>query len=481
MDRPNVLWICTDQHQYSSLSCADHPVIETPNIDRIARYGVQFTDAYCPSPVCGPSRAALFSGRYPRNNGVDGNWEPFNDGVTLLPELLSEAGYQTSLIGKLHLTPTHSDHGFDLSQRHDTMNACYNPECPEFSAYVKWLAERSYDGDISEVVRRANADERSYEQHRDMLRFLLGSDWRSEDEHSTTWIGKRTREYLRAEREEPFFCFTSYFGPHQPMKAPGRWGERYDPEEIPLPPEREVSIDDKPVAQGNVESGGVLTHFERYGWDDRQYREVLAAYYGQIEMIDASIGRILDELEEQGLRENTIVVFTADHGDHATQFGWFFKGTMYEGSARVPLLIEDPTGVSGEECSTVVNTLDLFETVLSRCGVDHEIPSPSRDLTPLCRDPASANGDSLTFVDHNSSVMVVDGDDKLIRGTDPFGDPAYELYDRTSRPDDAENRWDHPEYTTERATLLEQLKEIETALEKNPAEAFTRPRGDSFK
>lgn len=472
MDRPNVLWINTDQHHYRALSCAGHAVVDTPNLDRIAEEGVQFTDAYCPSPMCGPSRAALFSGQYRGRNGVDGNWEPFDDGVALLPELLADAGYHTALVGKLHFVPTHCDHGFQYVRRHATMNDLYYPEKPYFSDYVEWLAGESYGGDMSEVVRRANKDEGAYERDRDMLGFLLGSNWRSEEEHSVAWIGDEACEYLRDRGEEPFFLFASYFGPHQPMQPPGQWADRYDPDEIPLPPEYDVPIDDKPIAQGKESRGNVFTHFDLYGWDEARYREVLAAYYGQVEMIDRSVGRILDELEEQGLQENTVIAFTADHGDHSGQFGWFYKGSMYEGAAHVPLLINDPTGASGETCDRVVNNIDLFETVLSRCGIDHAVPTPARDLTPLCRDPDGDAVGGRTFTEHSRTVMIVDGDYKLLRGQDPYDKPAYEMYDRTTPVDDVDNLWDHPDYVTERADLLELLDDVETALEENPSEVF---------
>lgn len=474
MDRPNVLWICTDQHHYRALSCANHAVVDTPNIDRIAEEGVQFTDAYCPAPVCGPSRASMFSGQYRRNNGVEGNWEPFDEGVSLLPEMMTDVGYHTALVGKLHFVTTHSTHGFQYARRHDTMNDLYYPEKPYFSDYVEWLAEKSYDGDVSEVVRRANADEGAYRDHRDMLRFILGSNWRSEEEHSNTWITDETCEYLQDHREDPFFLFTSYFGPHQPMKTPGRWADRYDPDEIPLPPEFDVSIDDKPLARRRKSGGGVFSHFDLYGWDETRVREVLAAYYGQVEMIDHGIGRILDELEEQGIRDETIVAFTADHGDHAGQFGWFFKSTLYEGSAHVPLLVDDPEGVSGETCDCVVNNMDLFATVLDRCGVDYDVPTPARSLAPLCRDPNDPDVDipDRTFVDQGNGEMVVEGDFKILRGEDPHGNTAYEMYDRSSRPDDAENLWDHPDYVEERAELIETLETVETALDENPAKAL---------
>jgi arylsulfatase A-like enzyme len=449
--RPNVVWICTDQHHHAALSAAGHGTVETPNIDRLAARGVQFADTYCPSPVCGPSRGSLFTGLYPQNSGVTGNQEPFADGVRTLPELLSGSGYRTGLVGKLHFTPTAASHGFDHERKHDAMYDIYDLEEPWNSDYVAWLAEKRFDGDVSALVERANEDERTFWES-DMHRFLLGSNWRSVEEHSNTWVTDESVEYLRG-AEEPFFLFTSYFGPHQPMLAPGEYADAYDPDDVTLPPEFDVGTGDKPIAARNA--GG---HFDQYAWTEEQYREVLAAYYGQITMIDDGIGRILDALDEQGLREETVVIFTADHGDHAGQFGWFFKGTMYEGAARVPLVVADPTagGPSGRTSERVVNNLDLFETVLERAGVDCGYDTASRSLCGLLDDPATAEWSDVAYAELGNERMLADDEYKLIRREED-GDELYELYDRGERPYDAENRWGRPGYREKQRELVERL------------------------
>jgi arylsulfatase A-like enzyme len=458
-DRPNVLWLMTDQHHFRALSCADHPDVETPNIDRLAESGVRFTDSYCPSPVCGPCRGSLFTGHYPENSGLDGNWEGFDEGVRdqLLPELLAGAGYDTAISGKLHFVPTHESHGFVNEWRHDSANELYYPEKPWFSDYMRWLADEFYDGDMHAPIDEATADEAAYRED-DMRRFLLGSNWRTEEQHSNTWVTDRSIEYLREHREEPFFLFTSYFGPHQPMLAPGRWAEMYDPEDITLPPELENGFEDKPIARRVRDGTGAKTHFSRYGWTEAQYREVLAAYYGQVSMIDHGIGRILDALEEEGIRDETVIAFTADHGDHTGQFGWFFKGTMYEGSAHVPLIVDDPAGASGVECEHVVNNLDLYETVLERAGVEAPETS-SRSLTPLLENPATDDWVDETYSDIGHTEMVVQGDYKLIVGDDIDGETGYELYDRHERPYDGTNLWEHPDHVERQRDLLDALEE----------------------
>jgi len=387
MPSSNVLWIMTDEQQFQPLSCAGHPVVETPNLDRLAERGVRFDRAYCPAPVCGPSRGALFSGRYPSNNGMTSNNTRLDRDVDVLPELLADAGYHTSLVGKLHYTPKAAPHGFEHRRLHDAMYDLYDSEEPWSSAYVAWLAEKRFDGDVTEVIERANADEAA----EDSNRFFPGSDWRGEGKHSHDWIADEAVAYLREHREDPVFPFASFFAPHHQHVAPGRWGDLYAPDEVPLPAEYDVSVADRPV-------GSIVGKDERFaGLDEGGDREILAAYYGLIAHADHCVGRIVDELEAQGRREETLLVFTSDHGDHAGQFGWFTKGTMYANSSvssgrsitgtaftkgtmyansvRVPLIVDDPIeGAGGATTAHVVNNWDC----LRRCSTGVASTAPRR-------------------------------------------------------------------------------------------------------
>ena len=265
----------------------------------------------------------------------------------------------------------------------------------------------------------------------------------------------RAVTYLREHREDPFFLFASYFGPHQPMLAPGRWADMYDPDDVELPAWADLSAAGRPVAESALDDS---TFFERYeGWTGADYREVLAAYYGQVSMIDHGVGRILDALAEAGVRDETLVVFTADHGDHNAQFGWFHKGTMYEGAARVPLVVDDPAGASGVDCERVVNNLGLFRTILDRAGVEGPA-THSRSLVPLLDDPGTAWTDE-TYSELGDQAMLVDGDRKLVRATPTDGREAFEFYDRTERPHDATNRYDDPEAESAVAEMETRLSE----------------------
>lgn len=166
----------TDQHNFRALSCAGHSTVETPNIDRLAGDGVRFDRAYSPAPSCGPARAALFTGRYPREVGIEGNQDSFDSEVRLLPEIFRDAGYHTGLIGKLHFSPKAATHGFVNRDTHDGMYDVYHEEEPWTSNYVRWFAEERVDGDIEAVVKRANEDERAFKDRNSLYQFLVGSN-----------------------------------------------------------------------------------------------------------------------------------------------------------------------------------------------------------------------------------------------------------------------------------------------------------------
>jgi len=293
----------TDEHNFRALGCAGHSLVRTPNVDWIAESGLFFENTYCPSPVCGPSRASLFSGLYPQSHGVSTNNTPFTDGIALLPEILQDYGFNTAMVGKLRFKPVSAPHGFQYKKLHDAMYDIYDPEWPWVSDYVHWLAEKRFEGNREEVIERANADEESklsVSDHPDSgMRFFLGSNWRNEGEHSNDWIARESVEYLEQHQEEPFFLFTSFFSPHHPYLAPGRWSDLYDPSDVELPPEFDVSIDDKPVAQLT----GPVERFEKHDFSADQYRELLLAITASSLILTIVSGKSSVRSNETALRK----------------------------------------------------------------------------------------------------------------------------------------------------------------------------------
>ncbi|NLG26341.1 MAG: sulfatase-like hydrolase/transferase, partial [Chloroflexi bacterium] len=359
--KPNIILVMTDQQRFDRLGCMGDPMLDTPNIDSVAAEGVRFTNAYAASPVCAPSRAALKSGRYPPGCGVVANWVPFHERAPqLLTHRLSAVGYQTAMVGKLHFVPAEDAFGFDWKVLHDAPYSVYAWD-DRHSEYIHWLRETAYRDRGVDPVAQFDEDENAFKRD-DWYRFTMGSGFRGEAEHDIPWTVAQAERYLdERDRERPFFLCVSFFGPHQPFDPPAPWSTLYDPREITLPPQFDADMHDCPVFQATCAARAAKF---RARWDRETYQRMVAAYYGQIAMIDHYLGRLFRRLRREGLWDDSLVVFASDHGDHNGAYGLFYKGEMYYSCAKVPLLVKPPRQALGASTpgavrEEVVNLLDL--------------------------------------------------------------------------------------------------------------------------
>lgn len=442
MDRKNILWIMTDQQKYDALSCLSGPPHMTENLDGLALDAVLFENAYTPCPVCGPARASLKTGLYPPETGVVKNWVGFKDGFDFLPHMLLLAGYETGLAGKLHFYPAERDYGFEKRWLSDAPYSTYSDD-PDHSEYVKWLREIYEKKGKGDPVELFNKDEESYDE--DLKRFILGSAFRENGEHETEWTRDRTIEFLdNRDRNRPFFFYCSFFGPHQPYEPPEPYASWISKDEIRLPDSYYTDYKKGcPVFERNARS--VYDHV-RASMDEDDCKEAVAKYYGQVRMIDESIGAILRYLKDHGLYDDTLIIFSSDHGDHLAEHGLFFKGQMYDSCAKVPLIIRKPDGCKGVRCQKIVNTIDLYLTILDYAGVsDSNNGVSSVSLLPLL----DGDGDGWT----DESYSIIGGDPscamsmlrssryKLIRHPDPDCTAVYEMYDLEADPAEICDIW----------------------------------------
>ncbi len=380
--RPNILFIMTDQQRADCVGANGNRIIQTPNLDRLAAESANFTRAFVQSPVCTPSRACYFTGRYAHAHRNRVNYTPLDDDEILLPARLQSAGYRTALVGKLHLyyryPPTREEAarmGFDEVELHDGV-----PFTDPWSDYARW---RGRHDPLREIHYRRTAASVA------RLRTDLPADanpFRAaiEDQYTdTTWTGRRTRHWLRqlAGGEKPFFLFSSFFKPHSPFEVPRPLDAMYNDRDIPLPrPQTRESIERLPEPLVKLILRGKKPPFDM---DRRRLEWAYRSYYASISQIDREVGLTLQTLEETGQAEQTIVVFCSDHGDQLLEHGLMGKNCFFEASVRVPLMIRLPGRVRRGQYDALVETVDVLPTLFDLAGLATPYNVEGRSLGPL--------------------------------------------------------------------------------------------------
>ena len=438
--RPNILWICTDQQRYNTVHALGNPHIRTPNLDKLVEYGVAFTHTFCQSPICTPSRASFMTGMYPstvhgcRNN--NGSW---GDGAPLITKTLANAGYDCGLAGKLHLSEINEiaevrpDDGYRIF--HWSQHPLDN--WPEGSghAYADWL--RSKGESFSGLIKRNG-----------YAPFPL---------HQSTWGADRAIDFMNEERQGPWLFNVHTFDPHSisgKYYPNPEYLENYDIKSLPGPL---LSPTDRET-QRELESVRFGTTYTDYDEDDRKLYQ--AQYWSIIELIDENVGRLLKNLEETGQRENTIVIFFSDHGEALGDHGLRKKGCrFYEGLVRVPLIISWPGRFQeGLRSDALVELTDIAPTLLEVAGLEIPARMQGRSLLPILKgeeDPhfhrESVRCEFFGALGSEYATMIRTRDHKLVNY---HGHGVGELYDLGNDPSEFNNLWNDPEHAELRFELM---------------------------
>jgi choline-sulfatase len=464
-DAPNVLWLFSDQHSGHTMSCAGHPVVETPHMDRLADEGIQFSNAYCPTPICVPSRVGHLTGRFGHNTGIRRNPDrKLQTDEPTFVNALSEAGYRTGFVGKAHFAqqsepgePEYDEamHEFgfdDVDAHHGKVFAAKGSADTSYRRHLK-------DKGVFEDFEADYLKRRPWEGSGTPHWYTAPSALDPEDYHDA-FIGRRTAEWIQDyDREEPFFMWCNWGGPHAPWDAPGEYAELYDPEEVDEP--IEDPLDGAPTA--------LKRRQENHSGDmpEGAWRECRAHYYGMINVIDDAIDRILGALEERGMLENTIVVYASDHGEMLFDRGMYAKGLMYEQSAGVPMLVRYPEAyASGATIERPVSTMDLVATFLDAAGADTLDPCHGVSLTDALEtgdDDAVAR--DAAYSEMGTLKMVREGDWKYVY--DPNWDRA-QLFNLAEDPDELNNRAADPDCAGRVAEMHRQLTDWMIDTEETP-------------
>lgn len=446
--KPNVLFIISDDLTATALSCYGNPLCKTPNIDRLAAQGTCFTRALCQGTYCGPSRASFMSGYYPHATGVLGYTSPrpaIGERATWAQHF-KNAGYYTARVSKIyHMgVPGGIEEGGDGADDPASWTEKFNSPGPEWKA--KGVGEtlegnpegkRPVLGGNTFVVVEAEGDD------------LAHSDGRT---------AAKAVELIQQHAGKPFFLAIGFVRPHVPFVAPAKYFEPFKPfEKMPLPPKFPGDWDDIPKAGINYKTSLNMK------MDERRQRKAVGGYYAAVAYMDAQVGKVLAALEQSGQADNTIVIFTSDHGYHLGEHDFWAKVSLRDESAMVPLIIKVP-GKQPAVCHSLVELLDLYPTVASLCGLEVPTRLQGKNIARVFDDPKHSVREAAFSVAPSSKGFLLREDKWAYLQYAEDASLGVELFDTAKDPKQFTNLASKPEFagvvTEFKAKLAAKLRAV---------------------
>ncbi|MBN2156844.1 MAG: sulfatase-like hydrolase/transferase [Candidatus Lokiarchaeota archaeon] len=492
--KPNVLFIICDALRADYLGCYGNPDIQTPNIDRLAKQGMRFVNYYAANPICMPNRASLLTGQYPNTHGVRSNGMIMDEMIPTLVKTLAKRGWHTAAIGKIHHQFWMGSTSRKYKSAEDIASWVMKPEqqklypvaenfplpyygyeevevvsgngCICSGHYTKWLEKKN--SEVSqEIITRCY----DFRQLFDLFCAPIAEEY-----NSSTYITERTIAFLdrvanKKYGDKPFYLHCSFNDPHYPIYPPDRLQERYKTKDMHLP----ENFNDK----NNLKSHKYLSNFLYTNPDaffkkaflkethEEELKKLKALTLASIAYVDECVGKILKHLEDVGQADNTIVIFTSDHGDLMGDHGLLFKGPCpYDGIMKIPLIWRNPDMInSGIVCDSFISSVDYTPTLLTLLGVKPKFHPPNMqgfDMTPLFQNPNKEIREHCYIEADEEMNPMVSRLRHLI--TKQFKLTVYEempgfgdLYDRLNDPLELTNLWEHPNYQKIRVELVEKL------------------------
>ena len=391
---PNVLWICPDQQRADTIAGLGNPHIHTPNLDALMAQSVTFTNAFCQTPICSPSRGSFMTGRYPRETNIKSNAEYIRPTEKLVSRILADQGYDCGLAGKLHLSPC--DHHFvekriDDGYRvfewsHDISN-----NWPGRNQWRNWLATQNVEWPVPTKAERKA----------DVWGVPIDPKYTQ-----TAWCSDEAIKFMKSQtQDKPWMMSVHIYQPHAPYFPTAEFLSHYDPDKLPSPAYKEGELDNKPSYQKTDHQGAYGGHGKSFADEsDKDHRLTTAAYYAMIEQVDVEVGRMMKTLNELGMAEDTVVIYMSDHGDMLGDHGIYEKGPyFYDCLSRVPLVIRWPGKYkAGLKVDALVELVDIAPTVMEAAGLTTPAGMQGRSLTPLLTGTTTKHRDSVYMEYYNA-------------------------------------------------------------------------------
>lgn len=485
-EKMNVLFIMTDQQRADHLGCSGNQILKTPNIDSIAQEGIRFENAFVTNPMCMPNRACLLTGLYPNMHGIRCNGINLPLAVPTITQSLLESGYHTHAVGKMHLQywflrmiENSTSVEFFESWREGKSRAemIKNFPVPYYGFnevesvishgdtcsghYMNWLEERAPH--YADIINSKG------------MEFFLSLTYDTdlpEEFYPTTYVTDRTiaflEKYSKGEYgEKPFFLHCSYPDPHHPVCPPGRYRDLYNPEDIELP----RNFNNLKSLYEHKFLGPILRdppsrNSQHRESTEEEVKKFIAYTYGTIAMIDHGVGQILASLEKFGLADNTMIIYTSDHGDFMGDHGMLLKGpSPFDAIIKVPLLWKVPGMTTSGVAETLVSSIDIPKTILSLLNIEKENQPPNMqgvDITPALKDPSNKVRECCLieedeeYGDTKVRVRTLITDDyklTLYKGLENYGD----LFDRKQDPKEIKNLWHDDNFKEVRYDLINKM------------------------
>ncbi len=395
----NVLILLTDQQQRRTLATYGNQTVRTPNLDRLARRSVVFDHAICPQPLCVPSRCSLLSGVHPHTHGVSANYAPLPRRFATLGDMVVDHGVRTGYLGKWHLgNEVLPQRGFEQFYQavDDDYTAAGDRDLYGLSGYGRWLVAHGIAPDRTDPLGAPPTFSRHFTAR-------LG-----EELSKPAFIAEQACRFLEARQNERFLLVCSFLEPHNPYTGP--FDDLHDPDEIELPdnfhmdplpgwPARHVAFQRWACTRDHRGDSGFST--------EDQWRRVIARYYGLCHLMDKYAGRVLDKLDELHLTDDTVVIFTSDHGDMMGSHGMIMKGMMFEESQGVPLMMRLPGIEEGRRVAEPVSLLNLVPTVLDVLGIERPAQVAEESLLPLLRGERDEDADAAAVCEWNGVLQAM--------------------------------------------------------------------------